>query len=46
MSDWYLGHMSDHSDHFHVRIVDPDGTENKTGGKTLRGNKDENRTNR
>ena len=35
-----------HSDHFHIRIIDPDGTENKRGGKTLRGNTYENHTNR
>ncbi len=35
-------HDDDHDDHFHLRIIDPDGTENKRGGKTMRGNTDEN----
>ena len=41
-----LRHEGGHSDHFHIRIIDPDGTENKKGGKTMRGNTDENQTNR
>ncbi len=46
LSGRYLEHMSGHSDHIHVRIVDPDGTGNKTERKTTRGYEDENQINR